>query len=75
MHYFVDSVIVDNPLGVVMDNELFGLIMDRHDSNESFIFSATPIFVLASLAHHWVWRVSVKVWADLTKDTWAGSCR
>ena len=59
-----------------MDNELFGLIMDRHDSNKSFIFSATPTFVLASLAHHyWIlrWRVSVKVWADLTKDTWAVS--
>ena len=55
MNYFVDSVVVDNPLGVVMDNELFGLIMDRHDSNESLIFSATPTFVLASLAHHYHW--------------------
>ena len=39
MDYCVDSVIVDNPLGVVLDNELLGLIMDRHDANENLILS------------------------------------
>ena len=51
----VDSVIIDYPLGVVLDNELLGLIMYRHDSNESIILNIldsyrhSPTLVLASL--------------------------
>ena len=55
LDYCVDSVIINYPLGVVLDNELLGLIMYRHDSNKSTILNIldsyrhSPTLVLASL--------------------------
>ena len=43
-NYCIYRVIVDNPLGVVLDNEFFRLMMNRHDCNKSlFILSLTAL--------------------------------